>query len=281
MHTVLIGCDPEFAMYDKHTGEGVSSIGVIPGSKEAPVPVEGSKVGLKIQPDNVTVEMNITPTRVGEFATAARIGFKELRAEVKRLTASCIELFAGDSYEYSAHLLQVPEALRLGCNPDQLAHHRGEARMALRAEAFGNRRMLAGHIHIGYDKNAVEIPDWAIVQGAEALSYLPAFLDRGYDTQDYRRKFYGIPGLYRSKSYGFEYRTPCSKWMDAPILVDSFAEVVEIIINSPLKFRELWGRMNFQEIQEVISTNGKSSKTRALIHELRSMKEELMEAYCG
>jgi len=281
MQTVLIGCDPEFAMYNKRTGEGISSIGIIPGSKEHPEPVKGSTVGLKIQPDNVTVEMNITPVRVGEFAKAVTWGFAELREEVKRLTDSSIALYAGDSFEYPEAALRVPEAVTLGCNPDQLAHMRGEMRPPPKAADFGNRRMLAGHIHIGYNKEEVPIPDWAVVQGAEALAYVPLFIESGIDVQEYRREFYGVPGLFRSKPYGFEYRTPCSYWIRTPRVVDDFAEVVEVIVNNPLKFQDIWSRINFKEVHELIALNGISSRRRATLATLRELREELMETANG
>lgn len=278
MKAITVGCDPEFAMYDANTGYGISAIGIIPGSKEAPAPVAGSKVGLKIQPDNVSIEFNIDPVDTVRFPKAVTTAMAELAGQVRKYAGPTASLYYGDSFEYLEKDLKAPSAIKLGCDPDQLAHARGEYRKPPRVKDMGNRRMFAGHIHVGYDKQSVDIPDWAIVQGLEALGYIPMMLSRGQDYQEYRRTFYGIPGLYRSKPYGFEYRTPSNQWCRNPVWAAEAVGIVQHIISKPNKFRDIWSSIDFDDVKNYIENNGESKNARAVVATMNELSQELMES---
>jgi hypothetical protein len=56
---VRLGSDPEFFIADKNTGEHVSAVGLIGGSKDLP---RFLKYGYGVQEDNVALELTLPPT---------------------------------------------------------------------------------------------------------------------------------------------------------------------------------------------------------------------------
>lgn len=278
MKTITLGCDPELALYDTRTDEMISAIGRVPGVKGAPHPVEGSTVGLAIHPDNVSLEFNISPTTPSAFHKAISTAICEVEGWVKKNISPTVGILYGDSFQYKEADLKVEGAITIGCDRDQLAHERGEYRKPPSIASMGRNRMFGGHIHVGYDIGSVPIPDWAVVQGFEALGYVPEILMLGYDMQQMRRKFYGMGGLFRSKTYGFEYRTPTSNWCRSPRLVANAASVVPHIISKPRKYQEIWVSIDFMKVQALIASNGEMRGGDVLLATLRDLRRELVEA---
>ena len=58
---MTIGTDPELFLRDERTGAVASVVGLIGGTKEEPLPMEGMREGFALQEDNVMLEFNIPP----------------------------------------------------------------------------------------------------------------------------------------------------------------------------------------------------------------------------
>jgi len=140
---------------------------------------------------------------------------------------------------------------------------------------WGDSRFFVGHIHIGYKSS---LPDWAVVQGFEALGYIPSILEKGYDYQPSRRRFYGVPGLYRTKPYGIEYRVPSNIWVQVPDCVEDATSVVTDIINKPKKFEEIWSKIDFAMVQDIIRTEMDCRGGNVTLEILRELRAELKAA---
>ena len=79
---VRVGSDPETFLQSK-TGEFISSVGLIGGSKDEPMPIGE---GCSVQEDNVTVEFNTPPTNdVKEFVRVINYNLSWIK---KRLYAA-------------------------------------------------------------------------------------------------------------------------------------------------------------------------------------------------
>ena len=211
MSSFLCGADPEVFLVDPHTGLPVSAIGLVGGSKAEPMAVFGSDVGLTVQEDNVTMELGFTPVALDDWGyTVDRV--VDEAARLAKGIGLAISPFS--ELEFPPEMLEAEGARQFGCNPDQLAHEKGRERDPVDARKVGNWRFCGGHLHLGFDKSKALIPDYALVKMLD-LALLWSVAD-GMETASHRRPYYGLPGLFRSKPYGVEYRTPCNAWLKAP-----------------------------------------------------------------
>lgn len=273
---ILCGADPEVALVNP-AGGFVSSIGLVGGTKKAPKSVEGSKVGLTVQEDNVSLEFGFTPVPVDKFSHTVQRVRNELTNFVAKLPGG-LEPYYIDSAEYTEKELSAPKAKEFGCDPDYLAYERGAMRPPLDAKSLGRRRFFAGHLHIGYDKSIITsavLPEWALIQGIEALGYCTYLFD-GYDKQPYRRNYYGLPGLYRPKSYGVEWRTPSNAWLYHPDIAELMLSVAEHILTKPGAFAGLYEQIDWDDVSASIRAERETK--RGLGRELYQMKKDLFEA---
>jgi len=274
---IKVGADPEVGIYNTAKGIVVPGCGKIPGTKAKPHPVPNSKIGLKIQEDGVSLEYNFDPVPVKDFYRRALDAAAGVRKMVSALFGPDYDWWIGDGHTFDMkQLLPHPQAMCFGCDPDYLAHRRGEMRMPLDANDLGGNRFFAGHIHIGYDRKSCLVPDWAIVQGMEALAYTHLAC-LGYDDQPNRRKYYGIPGLFRPKSYGLEYRTPSNFWVHQPQHVSTLISTAEHIINKPAKFQEIYRRINFDDVVGYINDPRKRG-TEVFVDSMGDLRDELFAA---
>lgn len=195
------GCDPELFLKHKLTGEFISSIGLIGGSKDMPMPIGE---GCAVQEDNVAVEFNIPPAATAEAFIASinyNLDYLRMRAESMGL-----ELCIQPSARFGDDQLANPAALEFGCEPDFNAWKDGEQNPRPKA-GDASLRSAGGHIHI------------AVPEGMSKLDVIKAMdLFVGcqmleFDTDKDRRQLYGKPGAFRSKPYGVEYRTASNAWI--------------------------------------------------------------------
>ena len=67
-----IGADPEFFI-QKYDGTMQPIVGLLGGTKDKPIAVQGARKGFAVQEDNVMAEYNIPPTaHADQFADSAR-----------------------------------------------------------------------------------------------------------------------------------------------------------------------------------------------------------------
>ena len=83
----------------------------------------------------------------------------------------------------------------------------------------GNVRTCGGHIHLGGD---FQCPDFVAALFAEL--FLGVFGRLPMNFKSVRQRWYGQPGIFRSKPYGIEYRTPDSSWTSDT----SYMEYIEL-----------------------------------------------------
>jgi hypothetical protein len=198
------GSDPEYYIMNEVTGQIVSSIPIIEGTKDKP---ESLGDGFSILKDNILAEGNVPPVNnKGDFIHV----LVELR---KRITGyiktkyPVLNLKHGDCYDVDTIFLSHPEAMLFGCSPylnawDYETHRAKD----LSSESF---RTAGFHLHIGYSTNSKQVYspillNKAISRAMDLFLLLPScfiYVDK--------RRFenYGGLGQYRDTPYGLEYRS--------------------------------------------------------------------------
>lgn len=231
--TITWGCDPEFFGLTKDGDKLVKSYDYPVGDKGKSAPIEGME-DWGVLADGCTFEFNTT--RVYDNPVTMR---DDLFTAVE-----AVEEKYGIWMDYGRPFIHVPtewwgdtQINTIGCDPDQCAVQHGKHRRRLTPEDFVTKqgqvwRGAGCHIHIGIDPWP-EIPKHAFIRLLDALYnniwHMPAPSDL---TCKYRRM-----GLYRSKPYGVEYRTPGHEWIKAEadtlyLLETKVRDLVEILSNT-------------------------------------------------
>lgn len=194
-----IGADPEL-FFKNSSGKFISSIGLIGGTKDAPLPI--SKDGHAVQEDNVSVEFNIPPSNSAtEFVNHLNFVLNHLEHRAKELNLQFAVNVAAASFDEDQ--LMNPAALVFGCEPDFNAWS-GKKNPRPEAEDW-KLRSCGGHVHVGTKFDAVRV-----IRAMDLFLGVPSvFLDP--DTK--RRQLYGKAGAFRPKPYGCEYRTLSNFWI--------------------------------------------------------------------
>jgi len=248
--SVFIGCDPEFFLLNNKKPALVTALEVgIPGSKKEPFALSD---GVFIHPDNVSLEVGMPAMEYGPnsklrdyskyFASKMEIVKKYLEEKTKGATSLW---FGGHEYVFSIEQLTPEQNQVFGCDPSLNAYKGGEENPPIDVKRVGRRRFCGGHIHIGYDKSSVTIPDYALVILGEVMT---SVLSLTVDNMGGERfSTYGRPGSYRAKPYGLEYRTPNNNWALQAIQKDSGSALIPEILASTI----LWVINNEQRAQEL------------------------------
>ena len=206
---IKIGADPE--LFIQKDGKFVSAHGIIPGTKEKPYPVERGAV----QVDGMALEFNIDPAiQFQEFEHNINTVLYALRAMVPSEYEFVVSPTADFDPEYMASLPK--EAVELGCDPD---YNAWTGQVNDRPEQHSVMRTAAGHVHIGWTKDADPHDDGhftlctEVSQEMDALIGIHSVLT---DRDQKRRQMYGQAGAFRPKSYGVEYRVLSNYWIASP-----------------------------------------------------------------
>lgn len=249
--------------------------GKVGGTKKAPVAVANSRVGSTYQEDGVAIELGMSPCNVYDFLRNARFNL----GEVSQVLANHqLYMSGGSEAVFDLELLkQYPQAMTIGCSPDRNAWDRGARRMGLNAELMGGSRFTGGHIHFSCpmqeltDKNNPRlvngVPVWAVVQLVDALA-LTAYPKYDFTYQRGRYAWYGLPGLYRNKPYGFEYRTPSNTWLwDGRGHDESFLFAAMTVVQacgelSEDKILSYYERINWDAVRKLLDLTSMSFSDR-------------------
>lgn len=193
------GSDPEFILRDKNTGELVSSIGIIPGTKESPMRVDEVGEYFTIQIDNVLGEISVDPAdNPEELWSNIQTGLKFIQDNI---LPENIEIIHQSSGTYSEEQLNDPIAQEFGCSPSKNAWSQEDN---IPPEAGDIKfRGCGAHIHLSYEDNDEET-NYLIGRVFDLFCTLPSIL---IDDDTNRRTFYGKAGEIRHCSYGVELRT--------------------------------------------------------------------------
>ena len=230
----------------------IPCVGLFPGTKAKPFTPDEWPKGYAIQEDNVMLEYNIPPTSSLEAFNGTMRTVKKL---VKGICMSqeLVPVWNRPEHEFKKIDLESPQATMFACDPDMDAYTGGTQRDAL--PNFGNYRTCGGHIHIGGDFNC---PDFVAVLFLELVM---AFYIGGHfihDPASQRSKWYGRPGIFRTKSYGIEYRTLSNGWANSPYSVNDVARVVfqvgNFLVNTPANTLQQWFRsIEWKELHALLT----------------------------
>lgn len=233
--TIMVGCDPEFGLFDKETNRLVSAHGLLPGTKAKPHVVPRGA----IQVDGMMVEFNIDPCKTGS----------EFASNVDHVLSKIKEYLPTTRYDYiynpsiffdPGYIKELPtEATELGCSPDYNAWHDGGVNpRPSPPSSVPGMRSCGGHIHISWTKDA-DVTDlshrWdccAIVRVLDC--YVLPLLER-IEPDNFRRELYGKPGAFRPKPYGVEWRTPSNTWLQSKSLQSWMIDFIIALVKATLK----------------------------------------------
>ncbi len=208
--STLVGCDPEFFLRDKETGNFVSAHNMIPGTKQEP-----HKLDLgACQVDGTAVEFNIEPAKTAkEFET----NILTVLRQVREMIPERYEFSFTPAIWYPENYFQsLPDYTKvLGCDPDYSADKNGEI-IERHPENFPGLRTGSGHIHVGWTKDA---DPYDVGHFEDCKMYAKwfsrewSYVRRAFDNDEDRSKLYGSGSPFRPKSYGVEVRTPSNAWL--------------------------------------------------------------------
>jgi hypothetical protein len=194
-----LGCDPELFLKHKETGKFISSIGLIGGSKDFPMPIGE---GCAVQEDNVAVEFNTPPcASADDFVKHINYTLEKLKEVASRMD---LQLAIIPSARFDDDQLDNEAAQTFGCDPDFNAWRDGRQNPRPKA-TDGNLRSAGGHIHVETDLDPIDV--------VRAMDLFVGCMMIEFDTDTSRRELYGKAGAFRKKSYGVEYRTASNAWI--------------------------------------------------------------------
>lgn len=187
-----IGSDFELPIYNHMTGEYVSGIGLVGGTKSDPLSI-GNRCYR--QEDNVAAEFNIPPvTSLSDFKYYINYCIEQGEAILQRLNKGYRFDVVSSAY-YPETELDNPKAWEFGCEPSICAYD-GEIYAPSAPES--TLRTFGFHIHISTNQDAFDV-----IKRMDYFLGVPS-LEKDPDTE--RRSIYGRAGDCRIKDYGVEYR---------------------------------------------------------------------------
>jgi hypothetical protein len=203
MNISTLGCDPEVLLVTP-AGKYISSVGLIGGSKDFPMPIDGE--GNAVQEDNVSVEFNTPPCKSSaDFIFHINKNKTWIQERARSLGLS---MAIKPSAVFDQDQLQTEAAQTFGCDPDFNAWRDGEQNPRPTADNKA-LRSCGGHIHVGL----TDSDDLLLV--VKAMDLYVGCMMLEFDDDKGRRELYGKAGAFRKKSYGVEYRTASNRWIES------------------------------------------------------------------
>ncbi len=247
---ITVGADPE--VFVTLGGTVTSSIGLIGGTKEVPIPV---RMGA-LQEDNVLAEFNIDPASTKEqFALHIETVLGELRGVLGK---SGHDLLIATSHEYDMEWLedQGNRAMEFGCGAEWSAYTR--ELLSKPEGASTGLRTAGGHVHVGYN-DPWESGNYSLARCLDVVLGIPSIV---LDQDVRRRSLYGSAGSLRHKPYGMEYRSLSNFWLCSTNLQHwVFDRVKWACANLPM-LDEMIGRSGC--VQQVINSGDVSGANRII-----------------
>lgn len=238
---VKIATDSELFIKD---GEFILPPSVVTkGTKDSPEPIGG---GNTLQQDGASVE----------FATPVCSSWRELSANITHCIDEIKRRIPQGSEIIHSSVVEVPD-FQLEDNPEwsvsgcSLDYHDGEEREPI--EFDSNLRFAGGHIHLDYQGDEVNLS-----RALDKCLYFPYLRTHLSLSEAKRMEFYGLNSVYRSKSYGIEYRSMPNTWVLSEETIRSVWEQVEMAIE--LANQASYGNTHkeFNKIKEVVWKNSVS-----------------------
>lgn len=195
---LMLGSDPEFLIRDIKSKKLISSIGIIPGTKEEPVIISPLGEDYTIQIDNVLGEVSVAPAADKEgLWNNIQLALNYVKNEI---LPNHLEIYHASSGEYDDDQLDNEVARTLGCSPSINAWTEDDNEAP---DADSNFRGCGVHIHLSYE-NPNHRTNYELARAFDLFCTLPTLL---VDEDTRRREFYGKAGEIRHCDYGLEFRT--------------------------------------------------------------------------
>ena len=213
---ITIGADPEFFLCDEMDYGIVSALDIVEGTKEKPLPLDKSlDEGFNYHRDNVMIEVGVPPTSdpykfADQIATA--INWANYKVHEQSDEDQSLAIYRNASVlQFEDEDLVDPRAREFGCEPDNDAYEGGAQRQAPDG-IMGSWRTAGGHVHIGTDVG-FNCPEFIVALLCDAyLGINKTNENDGVHHGEAPYMHYRKPGLYRTKPYGIEYRSPSNNW---------------------------------------------------------------------
>lgn len=246
-----LGADPELFLRDVNTGGVVPVCGLIGGSKDDRLPLEGMAEGYAVQEDNVMLEFNIPPaSNPNRFARYIRDGLLAIENLI-RIRNLPLEVDYSSERLFSDGQLSHPQAQTFGCSPDFDGYKMGAPCRPINADRLGGWRFAGGHVHIGYDYE--HVPHHVVAQLCDLFLGLPSV---ALDKQAQRRNRYGQPGRFRPTEYGIEYRTLSNFWIFDDVLrgeIGYRANLVGKLAENPKRAHDVFAQVPWADVKSAIT----------------------------
>jgi len=204
---MLISLGHDTEVFGKKDGKIIPlSPDILTGTKEKPQEISKHA---SLQLDNVLCEITQPPAEHNhEFATLCKASKRD--AEKWMEANHGISLIYKSHHTFKLNDVLTPWAMTNGCSVDFTADTNDPVKK-LDMSLFTTLKTASGHIHIG-----VSDPDEMTmankIQYVRALDFALGAPLALLHNDPLRRKLYGRAARFRSKPYGFEYRTPDNWW---------------------------------------------------------------------
>ena len=264
MSTILIGADPE--LFVTRDGEMVPAVGMVPGTKANPHPVNGGTV----QVDGLALEIGIKPAE-DERRFSRRI--VDVMNQMLHMLPENTAFSEASSATFAARYWDnlTEDDKQLGCEPDFNAYTLAENPPPENLEKF---RVAGGHVHVGWTRDA-DIEDPAHFQACARVArnmdlYLgvPSILEDQSGAA--RRIMYGAAGAFRPKPYGLEYRSLSNYWIFSSVLREAVFKRAHTTIHNLLTYKldlcETIGQYNGMPMGQHIINNFDTAKAYEFVH---------------
>ncbi len=247
-NTLLIGSDPEAFLRNRKTQEIVSAIGLIPGSKHEPCPMDGLPAGFCIQTDNIMVEWCVPAVNnpIDMYAN-----MQKCISYTNSIIPADLEVVIQASAFVNPEYLKTRQAKTFGCEPSFNAWTYNVNQAPSNKTTL---RTCGGHIHVGYD-NPNDETRIAIIRAFDLFLNIPSLI---LDKDDDRKSMYGKAGEFRAKNYGVEFRGLSNYWLQSLSHVKTIFNGIDKavdFVNADQKIPDVDQLL----IQETINNNDKAS----------------------
>lgn len=277
MANFSFGSDPEFMLVTAD-GKYVSAIGIVPGTKEAMLPLGNGHFGFH---DNVLAECC---PHYGKTKEEVVKNFKDCFQRYANVVAP-FRLRPQASHTYPKDECLHPSALQFGCSPEMNAYDMSTVNAPV-CNPGNTFRSGGGHIHLGHiDGPKYPLVDfmgrWWLTRLMDLFVGLPSILIDNDPTSQDRRMLYGGAGNMRPKDYGIEYRTLSNFWLAHPRLVrlnhDLCGFVLEFMQKDQLH-QELWTSVA-DDLRTAINSGDREKAdklwTEVSVHVPDALREEI------
>lgn len=217
-----IGVDAEgFIRHPNQAGYIPATEYNTPGRKGDARQIPGLPVGFTFHRDNISVEFQIPPAssvqELCQYLEMARAGVDSF---YDTTLSTDVQWQAAVQFP-EREMVEIPEALELGCEADYDAWSEGARMVGPKAGDMGMVRTGSCHLHFDFKGDPNRFTRLLDYYAGIPLTYDAGILRR----ETLRRRWYGQAGRYRyNEERGIlEYRVPSSTWVRSPKQLSSFA----------------------------------------------------------